>query len=176
MSMRPDYVFYAMPVVFLAAGYFCEVVRRKLSGHMLTAHAVGIVVIAGLAPEFVSHYTSRMTLDLRAPIRFIERSYEPGDRIVSLLGDGGYYWPERLALEKLPGSPYRESVDWEEKLAPYLDAGERVWVAVPLRRKRLARNLDKWLHTHASLVWQKQAKRYDYSFEAFQVYLAGDRD
>ena len=67
-------------------------------------------------------------------------------------------------------------MDWEEKLAPYLDAGERVWVAVPLRRKRLARNLDKWLHTHASLVWQKQAKRYDYSFEAFQVYLARDRD
>jgi uncharacterized membrane protein len=171
MSARPDYLFYAVPMFFVAAAYFCEVAREHLSANRLASIGVAVIVIAGLAPEFMSYYTGRMTIDKRDAISYVTRHAEEGDKIVSLMGDGGYYWPEDRPKQELPGNAYVKSVDWEVELQPFVDAGQKIWIIVPVKRKRIAPNLQKWLGKNAHLVWQKQSKRYDYTYDALQVFV-----
>lgn len=171
MSARPDYVFYVLPLLFLMAGYFCDVVRESLRDRRLVSLGVTAIVLAGLLPEFASHYTSRMTLDVRDAIRFVDKSHTDGDKFVSLMGQGSYYWPENLPLEKLPGSAYKKEIDWEQEFQPYIDRGDRVWIVLPLKRRKISPKLRNWLGRNAFLVWQKDSTRFDYTFEAIQVYV-----
>ena len=171
MSARPDYLFYAVPMYFLAAAYFCEVAREKFGGHRLASLGAVAIVLVGLFPEFVSFYTGRMSLDIRDAIKYVTDRQREGDKIVSLMGDGGYYWPEDRPKQDLPGNAYVKSVDWEEELKPYVEANRRIWLIVPVKRKKIAPKLQAWLGEHAHLVWQDQSKRYDYTYDALQVFV-----
>ena len=171
MSARPDYLFYAVPMYFLAASYFCEVAREKLADHRLASLGTVAIIVVSLLPEFVSYYTGRMTLDMRDAINYVTSRQEEGDKIVSLMGDGGYYWPEDRPKQNLPGNAYVKNVEWEEILQPYVDAKRRIWLIVPVKRKKIAPKLQAWLGEHAHLVWQDQSKRYDYTYDALQIFV-----
>jgi len=171
VSARPDYIFYAVPMYFAAAAYFCEAVRDQLGEYPLASLGIVAIVVAGLLPEFASYYTGRMTLDLRDAIEYVTSRQQPGDKIVSLMGDGAYYWPEERPRQKLPGNAYVKQADWEELLKPDVEAGRRIWLLVPVKRKKIAPKLQGWLGQHAHLVWQKQSKRYDYTYDAIQIFV-----
>ena len=171
MSARPDYIFYCVPMFFLAAAYFCEVAREKFGNHRVAALGVIVIVVAGLLPEFASFYTGRMTLDLREAIRYVTSRQQQGDMIVSLMGDGRYYWPADRPKQKLPGNAYVKNVDWEAKLQPWVEEQRRIWLLVPVKRKKIAPKLQAWLGEHAHMVWQDQSKRYDYTYDGIQIYL-----
>jgi len=171
MSARPDYIFYCVPMYFLAAAYFCESVREAFKEHRLAALGVIVIVLAGLLPEFASFYTGRMTLDKRDAIEYVTSHQQEGDKIVSLMGDGGYYWPDDRPKQELPGNAYVKSVNWEELLKPWVDERRRIWLLVPTKRKKIAPKLQTWLGEHAHLVWQDQSKRYDYTYDGLQVFL-----
>jgi len=171
MSARPDYIFYSVPIFFLAAAYFCEVVRDKLGQYRLASIGIVAIILAGLLPEFISHYTGRMTLDLRDAIRYVTKHQQEGDKIVSLMGDGSYYWPEDRPRQELPGNPFVKQVEWEKLLRPDVEAQRRIWLLVRVNRKKMAPKLRTWLGQHAHLVWEDKSRRYDFSYDAIQVYL-----
>lgn len=170
-NVRPDYTFYALPLWLVSGAVFCaELGAMPGAGRLASATALGVLLI-GMLPEFASEYTSRRTLDPREAIRYVEQSYQPGDKIVNLLGGGSHYWDARYPVEDLPGTAYHEDIDWLKLLEPYRDPGQRLWVVVPLRRQEIARSLRRWLAENASLVWERQATRYDYTVDAVQIFL-----
>ena len=168
-TVRPDYVFYALPLFLLSAAYLCDESRKSLANKKLVAHAISIILIFTMLPEFVSYYTSKQSLDVRDAIKFVERDFQVGDKVLPLVDGFEYY--SNMELEKLPRSAYVESIDWPTELQPYAKSKDRLWVIVPLRRKEISAKLRKWLSENTSLIWQKQSNRYDYTVDGYQIYL-----
>jgi len=168
-NMRPDYVFYALPLFIVVAGYFCNSIKECFSGNILLSHSMILLLIASLFPEFASYYTSRLTLDIRDVTSYIEKHYRDGDRILPLTT--GFETYSKLKTEDLPRNAFMSQNNWHELLKDYRDSQERLWIIVPLKRSSISGNLSNWLGENTNLVWQKQAKRMDYTLEGYQIYL-----
>lgn len=177
MPVRPDYLFHVTPLLFLTAGYLCsECILRDSGRSRLAAYAMTLVVATAMLPEFVSHYTGRKGLDVRQPVAFVERAYAPGDRVLSLVNGFDRYVkrePSTYRLLPWPGTPYDESVDWDRLLSNAVPQSGRLWILLPLRRKPLAPSLENWLLCHARLAWRRASGRFDYTYEGYQVFVAG---
>ena len=168
-NMRPDYVFFALPLFFVAAGYFCSKIKECLAGNVILSHSIILILIASLIPSFVSYYTSRLTLDIRDVISYIEMHYRDGDKILPLTT--GFDTYSKLKTEQLPRNAFMRQNNWQELLKDYKDSQERLWIITPISRSPLSESLSNWLAENTNLIWQKQSKRMDYTLEGYQIYL-----
>ncbi len=175
VSIRPDYMFYAYPLVFVLAGYFLEQVRVGLLGYGITSLIVIMLVVVCMLPESISHYTGRNSLDVREVSKFIESEHRSNDKVMSYVTELDYYMNINYTKISQLGYPYDDSVEWEKGFQRYDGKNERLWIILPIRRGPLAKNLEAWLFKNASLVWRKYAVRYDYTIEGYQVFLADAR-
>jgi hypothetical protein len=192
-TVRPDYIFASIPLVFVAAGYLSEAVHKALYDTMEAAentsssrvrqvfrhassHAMLIVVVLSLMPEFVSYFTGRATLHMRQPAQFVERVFEDGDRVlplVNLFNSFHDYTEQALPREPRLGDPLDPMVDWPLKMAAYQESPQCVWIVLPIRRQPLADSLEGWLLSNARLVWRRTSSRFDYKVEGYQVFVTG---
>ena len=168
---RPIYMFYALPLVLALAAFLCEEARQALLKHRFAAHALTIIVIASLLPEWVSHYTGRKSLDVRQAVAFVEDAYQPGDRILSFVKEFNYYTGNQYPIEPRLGLPRNNKVAWTQVLEPYQDGKQRVWIILRAWRKPLAKEFESWLLSNSSLVWRKYEKRYDYTVKGYEIFL-----
>lgn len=169
-SVRPDYMFYAVPVVFAGAGYACERVRQALKEYTLGGHVLTAAIIISMLPETVSYYTGRASADIRPVVARIKKDYRPGDRIY-VKAEFSDYADWDFTREARVGPPNDNNVDWKTNLKRY-ECGPRTWFVLPIRRAPLARDLETWLIEHARLIWRKRSRRYDYTIDGYQVFLA----
>jgi uncharacterized membrane protein len=174
MAVRPDYIFYTLPLIFALAGYLCDRAAHAQLRQNIASFALAAVIVATMLPEFISYYTGRRTLDVREAIEFVENAYQPADRILSFVPGANFqfYAKGEYSLERYPGYPYDNAVDWKRALQPYKEGGRRLWILLPVRRHPLAEGLESWLLCNASLVWRKNELRYDYSVMGYEIFLA----
>ncbi len=192
-TVRADYIFAAMPLAFVAAGYLCEEVRVAICrnrdavrnhsapraqswGMSLVSYAMPIVVVASLMPEFYSHFSGRATLHMREPAGFVESVFEPGDQVlplINLFNSFHDYTVNDLPREPELGDPLDATVNWPQAMQPYRASGHCVWIVLPIRRQALAESLEHWLIANARLVWRTTSTRYDYKVEGYQVFVTG---
>ncbi|MDH5447133.1 MAG: glycosyltransferase family 39 protein [Gammaproteobacteria bacterium] len=168
-NVRPDYIFYSLPLFFVCSAYFCHKVRQCLNENLILSHAMILVVLASMLPGFVSYYSDRLTLDIRDVTKYIEEHHRPGDRVIPVIV--GFENHSNLKTENLPRNAYINNIDWSELLDTYKNDKGRVWIVVPLNRGAISSKLSNWLAYNANLVWQKQSKRIDYSLNGYQVFL-----
>ncbi len=178
VSVRPDYMLYTMPLVFVLSAYLCEEISDKRSSNWLASYSLVIIVVVSLLPEMASHYTGKKSLDIREVVAVVEEAHRPGDRIFSLVPGANFkhYATRSYPIEpKYEGYPYDNDIPWEEVLQPYKDDRHRLWIILPIRRQSLAKNLENWLICNAALVWRKSEKRYDYTVKGYQVWRTNGR-
>lgn len=116
---------------------------------------------------------AKATLDFREAVAFVDNAYRPGDRILDYPGYS-YYSRREIQLEPWFGNPYNDGKDWKAVLKPYAASAHRTWIILPIRRGPLAKGLETWLLSNARLVWRRYAKRYDYTFDGYQVFLVDE--
>jgi hypothetical protein len=196
-TVRPEYIFYCIPLVFCLSGYLCEQTRLAISGMITNRHnhtgsikglnsifferwilqpAVAIIVLSGLLPELVSHYTGRMTLDLRDTASVVKSVYRPGDRILPLINLHNFfdhYSDIPYEPEPVIGDPLDDSIEWKHLMRRFEYEQQCVWIILPIRRQALARELETWVLGNASLVWRQSSKRFDYKIEGYQLFVSG---
>lgn len=173
MAARPDYMFFAIPLAYAASGYACEQVRLALRDRRVGGHALTAIVVVSMLPELISHYTGKATLDIREVVAFVDNAYRPGDRILNNTGFS-YYSRREIQLEPWFGNPYNDGKDWKAVLKPYAASAHRTWIILPIRRGPLAKGLETWLLSNARLVWRRYSKRFDYTFDGYQVFLVDE--
>lgn len=186
-DVRNEYVFFCVPLIFVLAGYLCAEVSRWMprpahdnrlgrAGGAIVAQAALIIVLASTLPELVSYYTGRATLHIRDTVEQTRLGFRPGDRVlplVNLYNFFHHYADGELPREPTLGDPLDDRVIWPEKLRPYAATPGCVWIIVPVRRQALAKPLEAWLFTHASLAWRTQSQRFDYKVEGYELFVAG---
>jgi hypothetical protein len=174
-SVRPDYFFYSLPLVFVAAAYLCGIVFDFERVKPLVALALPAVLFASLLPEFVSHYTGHRSLDVRETISFIQPRLEPGDEVLPMVSGFSHYAKDSIPLAFRPGSPFDSSVNWGETLSESSSNAVRLWIVVPAGRQRYASQFEKWLGENAHLVWRKYEKRFDYTYRGLEIYRTNEK-
>lgn len=170
VPVRPDYMFYSVPLVYGLAGVLCEEFRKKFPGQ-LASFGLFVVIVSSMLPEMVSHYTGKRSLDFREVVEFVEQQYVPGDHILSLKNGFSNYASRTYPMEPYPGNPYDNSIDWQQVLTKSSASAGRLWIILPLQRNPLANGLEQWLLSNAQLMWRKQAKRLDYTVDGYQIFL-----
>ena len=155
------------------AGYASAVVAGALRGRSIAGTALALVLLASMVPEAASHYTGRRSLHIRDVVAFIDRSYQPGDRLLSFMTGFDHYSEGRYTMERRPGSAF-ENKNWGEVLRPYLENDGRLWIILPARRNPLNRRLEVWLTENAQLKWRRYEERFDYTHRGYQVFLVPD--
>lgn len=170
MDIRPDYIFYVLPLVFALAGFCCNEVRMSLVNYKFASNIVIFLVITALLPEMVSHYTARKSLDFRDAIEFVQGEYQPGDSVASYIIGFDYYANFEYTKIDSFDYAYDNNVNWKKKLNAYKDVKGHVWIILPIRRHPLAKDLEAWLIKNATLMWRKSAVRYDYTVEGYQIF------
>lgn len=169
--VRPDYVFYSIPLWYVLAAYLCIAVYDLAKDIGIARNVIFALIIIGMVPETVSYYTSRTTLDYRDAISYLEREYEKGDEILDFVGGLKGYGDEGwIVREKLP-YVYDDNARWGRHLKDLRCTDHRVWIFVPIRRGPLAAPLRGWLFDRAVLKWRVTAKRYDYSVLGYELFL-----
>ena len=176
-SVRPDYAFYTLPLIIGLAGVLCGEIIALDRDRRFASVAVSVLIIVSLLPEFASHFTGKVSLDARDAISFIEREYQPGDRVVSFADGGviGQYSKRTLEKSSVSHYVYDNSVDWASALHSYKNSSTRTWIILPISRKLPAKGLDKWLLLHGNLMWRKVATRFDYTHKGYEIFLVDAR-
>ena len=170
MSVRPDYIYHTMPLIFVLAGVFLAGVFK--GGNPLVAAGVSLLVVSSMLPETLSFFTNKKSLDIREPVAFMEREYKEGDKVVAFVFGLDTYSEREYDIVPYVGHPYDNAVNWDKKLGDVVGAeNNRVWLVVQAGRKPYARGLERWLSCNTNLVWRKNSKRFDYEVTGFQVYL-----
>lgn len=170
VPVRPDYFISIAPIVFALAGYYCAmVVGEKRVVHQVL---VFLILFGALLPSAVSHVTHRSSHSVKSIIAFIEREFQAGDDLVTMVpGFRHYSTIERSAIEVFPASAYDDSYDWRALMARHSTVAGRTWVVVPIRRRDISARLFSQLGCLGQLVWREKAIRYDYSDFGAEVYL-----
>ena len=175
MSVRPDYMFYTMPLILGLSGYFIQVLFLSSKSIKMSV-AVTLLVVATLSPEFISYYLGKITLTIKDAAAAIEAKYEPDDLVLSLVPGINFYASEQFKTAPFMGDIFDQSIDWQRELNEKLPKNNRVWILVPISRRTIAFGLEQWLMNNTNLVWRKFSKRYDYSIEGFELYLKKKSD
>ena len=172
LNSRSVYLFYSLPLVIALSGTLCEEVRRALAAdNRIASHALTIILLALMTPEFISHYTGRHSLDVRKAVSYIERQRQPGDVVLSFSDTFDFYARKRYPVVDGLGHARVRGNDRAERMAEAIGDHERAWVVVSRGRKPLARDLEDWLTSHSRLVWRLPEKRFDYTFRSYEIYL-----
>jgi len=180
LTVRADYIFASMALVYGLAGYLCAqplgILDSAPTREVNNIPAVLIIVLASMLPETLSHFLGRSTLDLRDVTSFVEQTYEPQDRVAPLINEHNFFqyyanfsYPEEGVL----GDPLDPGVDWLSVMKPFASHAHCSWVVVPIRRRPISPDLEAWLFKNAQLVWRKISRRYDYNITGYEVYVAG---
>lgn len=171
--VRPDYVFYALPICFFLSAYLCVHMISAPAHSRFLAISIPALIVISMLPETVSYYTAKSSLDYRDIFPFLEREYREDDKIVAFAVGVGltHYGNSDWEVRTNVPYPYNEFARWPERLAEYECPDTRLWVLVPIRRAPLASPLRKWLFESASLKYRTVAKRFDYSVFGFELYL-----
>lgn len=171
MDMRPGYIFFSLPLIMAAAGFLGSEFIRGLSSPRLVGFLPSLIIAASLLPEFTSFYTSKMTLDIRDSVRFLQENYQPGDRILAFNPEVHHYLKQNerdYATVPWMGGDFTEN--WDEKLAPYADGNERLWIVILQHRSRPSESLQTWLFNNSALVFEKQSRRFDYGVDQIRIF------
>ena len=172
LNSRSVYLFYSLPLVIALAGTLCEEVRRALAADTrIASHALTVILLALMTPEFISHYTGKHSLDIRKAVSYIERQRQPGDVVLSFSDTFDFYARERYPVVDGLGHARVSGNDRAERMAEAIGDHERAWVVVSRGRRRLARDLENWLTSHSRLVWRLPETRFDYTFRSYEIYL-----
>lgn len=177
-AISSRYTFYALPLIFILSAFLCDQVWEALRdyySYKIASHVLTVVIIVCMLPQTISHYVGRDSLNFREVVAFIEKSYQPGDRILSYVQGGEYgfnrYAKKNYFLESRYGSnPYHGAVD-KQTLKNYEDEQQRMWIILNTRRRPLAKNFEAWLMSNASLVWRKLETRYDGHIHGYEIWL-----
>jgi hypothetical protein len=178
-AISSRYIFYISPLVFILAAFLCDQTWQSLKSihsYKFVSHVMTIVIIFCMLPQTVSQYVGRNSLDFREAVKFVEKNYQPGDRVLSYVQGGQYgfnrYSKKNYTLEsRYGGNPYHNSVDWEQTLKNYENEQQRMWILLNVWRRPLVRDFETWLMTNASLVWRKYENRYDGHVQGYEVWL-----
>lgn len=171
VSMRPDYMFFVYPLVFVAAGYLCSDMSASMEKRRIAPHMLAIVLVTSLMPEFVSHYTGHASLDIRDTIAYIEKNSRPDDRILPFVSGYDHYSEKKHQIEQRLGNPYGGTITWLPELEAHAIRPGRLWIIVPAGREQLNWQFQQWLGENASLVWRRYQSRYDYTFKGYEIFL-----
>ena len=169
-SVRPDYLFYVLPLIFLMAAYACEKTRQALQGRFAVTHILTVTAIVSMMPGFVSYYSERSSLHVRDVLAYVENAYRPGDKIISFFPIK-YYTKGTYRQEPSFASPYYNDFPWRETLDDLKSDGHRMWIILPIGRASLASGLEGWLRENARLVWRKKATTFNYTVKGHQLFL-----
>ncbi len=173
IAVRPDYVFYLLPLVILLAAFACGAVQRWLADRGLISYALLLVVLICLLPSFVSHFTAKRSLHLQDAMQFIDRHYQDGDQLFSFVLAVNQYTARNYSMMPFISYERDRNVNWQRALAPLTHGRNRTWILVTAKRKGLAPLLERWLRCNARLVWRKYATRIDYEVDGYELYLVG---
>ncbi|MBU0755774.1 MAG: glycosyltransferase family 39 protein [Planctomycetes bacterium] len=168
VDVRPDYVFYTYPILFLASARFVAYISESLKERLYSI-AMLLIILATMLPGFVSNYTGKRSLDVRRAVEYMKDHYQEGDKILSFLEGFNFYLGPGYELEPYLGNWYHSG--WDEKLKIYEDDPDRLWIIYMDSRDGVSPSLKKWLSTHARLVLEVSDKRFDYTFKSIRVYL-----
>ncbi|MCF6324164.1 MAG: glycosyltransferase family 39 protein [Gammaproteobacteria bacterium] len=172
MSVRPDYIFYILPLVVILSGVACAAVWRATGKARYTGHVLLVTVIICLLPEFFSHYTAKKSLHFKEAVSFVEKNFQENDGVLSFINGFNLYAEKEYELLPFISFERDRNERWQQSLNPLLETHNRVWLVISSKRAPLAPELDKWLHCNARLVWRKHARRQDYEVYGYQVFLA----
>lgn len=172
LNSRAVYLFYALPLVIALAAVLCEEARRALATtqHRFASYALTAMLLTMLAPELLSHYTGRRSLDIRDAVDYIDAARRPGDVVISFPVEFDYYARDRFPVMHGLGNPRVIRRDRPEWISTTVAGHERAWVVVDAGRKPLARDLETWFGEHGALVWRRSEKRYDYLVRGYEIY------
>ena len=172
LNSRSVYLFYSLPLIIALAGTFCEEVRRALAAdNRLASHALTVILLALMTPEFISHYTGKNSLDVHKAVTYIEARHQPGDLVLSFSDTFKFYAREKYPVVRGPGHRRVSRENRTERMFEAIGDHERAWVVVLQGRRPLARDLEDWLTSHSRLVWRLPEKRFDYTFRSYEIYL-----
>ncbi len=172
LNSRTVYLFYALPLILALAAVLCEEVRRALApDYALPSHAVTVLLLALMTPEFLSHYTGKQSLDVRDAVAYIARERRPDDVVVSFLREFDYYAGDRYPIADVEGQTSVDANNPARNLDTLISEQNRVWLVLDRERQPLARDLESWLARHGQLVWRRWEKRFDYTYKAYEIYL-----
>jgi hypothetical protein len=169
MDVRPDYIFAAFPSFFIAAAYMIVHIREKSEKGLFLSMALLVSLIAFMAPEFISNYTGKRSLDVRKAVKYVDDAFEEGDKILSFMKGFNFYMEGKHETEPYVGAWYHSG--WDRRLAKYMDDPSRLWIILLESRDGVNPGLKKWLHTNARLKMEIFEKRFDYTFRSIRVYL-----
>ena len=173
ISVRPDYVFYILPLLVVLSGVSCEGARDSLekSGLKIMSFFAVVLVISTLLPEFVSHYLGKKSLRFDQAITFVEENFQQDDQILSFVKsftihvDSDHYLLPFISFER------DSTIQWHKVLKPLLGTDRRTWIILSSKRQSLASKLENWLLCNSKLVWRKHAVRLDGEVDGYQIFL-----
>ncbi len=176
MAVRPDYVFYTLPLIIMLAGYACNQVHEKFAQSHYSSILIAAVIVSLLLPSFASHFLAKRSLDLRDSIAYIEKNYQPGDQILSFVSGFNLYASTHYDLLPFIGGERDNSIKWRLELDKITQSDEdRTWMLISSKRKDLAFNLKQWLFCNAALVHRDHATRLDAEVDGFQIFLVSNK-
>lgn len=175
MSVSPSYVFYILPLVVLLSGYSCEIAWKALDKQSVMSYALISVVLICLIPEFASHYLAKKSSPLAEGVSVVELNYKTGDNILSFVNGFNLYTKSEFKLHPFISHERDNTIDWRANLNHLVTNKARTWVIVSSKRAPLARDLERWLTCHGTLVWRKFSKRLDYEVDGYEIFLINNK-
>ena len=173
MAISPYYAYYLLPLIVIVGAYGIVEITRQLPASRELGATIGIFVLFAMpmAPNLVSHFTGRGTLDFADVEHFVSENYRSGDQVLSFIP--GFELENRNArLLPFLGIERDNSVEWQEEIEKHWTTNGRLWIVVSSKRASLATELEQWLRCNSDLVWRAYARRYDYEVDGYEVYLA----
>lgn len=134
VDTRPDYLFYSVPLFFMLAAYLCAEIGKTLKKNKygLMSYSLSILLIICMLPEMISHYSSKMSLDERHIISYLESSYRPGDKVLTFPTAVEHYAKNRFDFVRRPAIS-SSNIDWNSALKEYSESKERLWIVTPIK-------------------------------------------
>ncbi len=167
---RPRYLFYALPLFFALAAFACTETASEISGPYVVKSGLTVVTCAVLMVGFVSHYAGRLSLDIRAPISFVEAQAGNKDEVVVFGPSAKYNFRSGENVHMVASKAV-----WRDKVVPISKRQGKTWIIVDTYRTApLREDLESWLMEHASLKWRKEEVRFDYNQRGYEVWVADE--
>lgn len=169
-AFRADYIFCVMPLVYLMVGYLASSLSTSLSDVGLVRHFVLPTILLSMLPGTLSHYVGQATHSAREAANFIEKNVGVDGKLLVLNPEVAYYVDDSLPRDRWIAHPHMAKGVWGEALDPYLCSESSTLIALRLRRRPYAPDLQAWLFQHARLVWRSHTTRFDWEFSGIEVY------
>ena len=168
---RPRYMFYSLPVFFSLSAFLCDSLSSDVKGYLGLEVGVVAILASTMMVGFLSHYSGRLSLDIRDPVNFVERKYEREDEVVVF----GHFAKNHFD-DSVDVNLAESKAVWKQRLVPVAKKRGRTWIIVDTYRAApLRQDLESWLMENASLKWRKEETRFDYTQRGYEVWLEEER-